>query len=177
MTRTNVFTLLTVLVRCAALVILVNSAVHAVVSMATWIPSIGGEQRPDWTVFGAMALMLGSAAVLWVFADLVARLALARPDGQVFESTLEPQAWQSIAFASIGLWMIVSDGSTALRWLLFRFVMRDTWHSLIEDQQRDFVLGLIGNTIGIAIGIGLLLGSRGLAAALHRIRYGSTLRD
>lgn len=52
-------------------------------------------------------------------------------------------------------------------------VMREQWHELIDDQRRNFEIGLAGDAIGVVVGVALLFGARGLVGLLHRFRYGS----
>jgi hypothetical protein len=172
-TRTNAFTLLTILIRAGALVVVVGFATTSATWLATWLPGLRGEDAAwDWLLLASMALMLLMVGTLWLLADKLARLALARPDGQVFESQLDAGAWQAIAFSTVGLWVAVDHGLGFLRWMVFRFAVRDQWAGFADDQQRDFVLGVIGDIVGVAVGSALLLGARGLVVALHRFRYG-----
>jgi hypothetical protein len=173
MTRTNVYTLLTVLIRAAALLVLVSFAANLVLSIATWMPVSAAEEGVDWMLIGMIVLTLGVSSALWLFADVLARLALARPDGQVFDSDIDAQQWQSIAFSTVGLWALVYYGLGALRSLLFVIAMRNEGEGSLVGQRHDFVAGLVGDAIGSLLGIALLLGARGLVALLHRLRYGS----
>lgn len=177
MTRTNVHTLLTVLIRAAALVIVVGFATTSATWLATWLPALRRDAPgADALLLGSMAVMALAIGTLWLLADKLARLALARPDGQVFESALDAATWQSIAFSTVGLWVFVEHGLSLLRWVFFRIAVRDDWQHFGDGQRRDFVLGAIGDATGVLVGIALLIGARGLVNVVHRIRHGASPR-
>jgi hypothetical protein len=173
MTRTNVHTLLSVLLWTAALVLLVNYMIQVVVMARYWVPDLmEGGQVHELGVL-AVAAPLVVIGVLWLFADIIARLALARPGGAEFESELDAGAWQTIAFSAVGLYFALDHATGVARSLLFRFATRDEWMSLLAEQRRDFVLGVIGDAVGLLAGVALLFGARGLAGLVYRFRYGS----
>lgn len=173
MTRTNVFTLLTVLIRAIALATLVGAIVQLSLSIALWTSPERATITFDPVLIGLVVAALATLCATWVFADVLARLALARPEGQVFDSDIDARQWQTIAFSTVGLWAVVVHGLAAVRTLLFMLVMREQWHELIDDQRRNFEIGLAGDAIGVVIGVALLFGARGLVGLLHRFRYGS----
>lgn len=115
MTRTNVFTLLTVLIRTIALATLVGAIVQLSLSIALWPSPERSTIAFDPVLIGLAVAALAAVCATWVFADVLARLALARPEGQVFDSDIDARQWQAIAFSTVGLWTVVVHGLAALR--------------------------------------------------------------
>jgi hypothetical protein len=112
-------------------------------------------------------------ALAWVFADKIARLALTRPSDHVFESDIDPSTWFGLILAAIGAWHLfdaVLQGSRF--WMQYRIsagmgeVAAEAATSL-KWQFASYVLEAV-------VSVSLILGGRGLAAALHRLRYAGT---
>jgi hypothetical protein len=102
MTRTNAAGILTVLLRAAAvwMVARVAVALPATVSGLATAGFQGDTLRP--VLIGTFTVVL-VAAVVWIFADLLARLALARPGQPPFDSDLSLAHWQELAIGVVGL--------------------------------------------------------------------------
>ncbi|RDZ26955.1 hypothetical protein [Lysobacter silvisoli] len=119
MTRTNAFSLLSVAIRAVALWSLISLLVVGVSRI------FGLRQMVDdggWLLMAGAAFMLalGAVALLWLFADKIARLTLARPQDQSFDSDLEPAVWLGLAISIIGAfgtcstpWSTASTGRCA----------------------------------------------------------------
>ena len=169
MTRTNAAGVLTLLMRAAALWMvarLVMTWPGLILALNEQMDESGSLQ---WMTLGASAVVLLAAAAFWLFADVFARLALARPGQPPFESSLELRQWQELAFSVVGLWFAVS-GATGLatNGLLFLFLrsslsmegyFASQWGQELAYDAVQFVLGLV-----------LLLRARGAVGLLHRLR-------
>lgn len=91
MTKTNVHSLLCVVIRAIA--------VWAMLRLLIGVPStvvVAMRNTPDQgmgsgIVYGLFAVIFVLTVLAWIFADKLARLTLVRPQGQVFESDLD--AW------------------------------------------------------------------------------------
>jgi hypothetical protein len=168
-TRTNVFTLTTVLVRVLALYFLILTAIQFGGQLMLYF--VADWSRNDMVfalAFVAILVLLGG---LWLFADLVARAALARPDGEVFDSTLEAAAWREIGFALLGVWFAMR-GSIDLVVQLFRHwqVNRSLHEYGSEAEAPALIPDAIESILTLAAGIVLLFGARALSRLLQRLR-------
>lgn len=169
MTRTNVFTLTTVLVRVVALFYLLDTGLYlvGVLLMGFTGDWSGGQALFALGYFAAMLLLAG----IWLFADLIARAALARPDGAVFDSTLEPRAWREVGFAVVGVWFAVRGlidlvSQLFSHWQFNRAVAE--YGSAPDNPQ--LAAATFGAAVMLVAGIVLLLGARGLSRVLQRLR-------
>ncbi|MBX3727146.1 MAG: hypothetical protein KF823_14650 [Xanthomonadales bacterium] len=163
--RSNAFSLLVVLVRVGALYLLIAALTRLAPLLWDSVRSHG--MAP--TLIGVLVLLI-IGAVLWLFADVVARAALAGPNEPRFESTLDYGQWQALAFSAIGLWLLV-DGLLDLVW-----VGVEWWRAKLELgahvarlAPQEFA-ALVTNALQAALGIALLLGHRGLVGLLARLR-------
>lgn len=169
MTRTNAAGILTVLMRAVA----VWMAARLVLTWPGLIMSMSQQLGEDnsirWIAIGASVAALGVAGATWVFADVLARLALARPGQPPFESSLELPQWQELAFSVVGLWF-VADAATGLATdgMVFLF-----FRSAAEYQgyfTTQFGRVAIYNGAEFVIGMALLLRARGAVGLLRRLR-------
>ena len=120
---------------------------------------------------GIDAAVLVIAALLWLFADVIAKLGIARPQQALFETDMSFQEWQAILFSAIGLWLLVQGvlqfSHEAAQWFyVHRISEQENVEPIVEGQFAKNV----STTLETAIGVGLLLGGRGLAGLLQRIR-------
>ncbi len=164
-TRSNAFSLLVVLVRAGALYMLVAALTRIA-------PLLWDNVRLEMLgpLLTGVAVLVAVAAVLWLFADLVARAALAGPDAPRIDSTLDYGQWQALAFSLLGLWL-AATGLLDLVWnaVAVWWASRESGagaERLGADQLAAFVAG----ALQVALGIALLLGHRGLVALLARLR-------
>lgn len=164
-TRSNAFSLLVVLVRAGALYMLVA----ALTRMA---PLLWDQVRLEMLgpLLTGVAVLVAVAAVLWLFADVVARAALAGPEEPRFESTLDYGQWQALAFSLLGLWL-AANGLLDLVWngVAAWWASREPG-ARIERLGRTSFAAFVTSALQLAIGIALLLGHRGLAGLLARLR-------
>jgi hypothetical protein len=175
MTRTNAFTLLSMLIRAivlwaaAGLLIGLPAAMYAVRSNQFF-----GTDSNYWPTMLALACIVLLLALAWLFADKIARLALVRPRDQVFESTMEPQAWLGLAISVIGAWYFFGGlkdlGYLLPRWFIYSRapgpVPTEAWEQIIPD--------LFAIIVELVLASIFLLRGTGLARLIQRLRYGES---
>ncbi|MGS1078058.1 hypothetical protein [Pseudoxanthomonas beigongshangi] len=173
MTRTNAYTLLCVAIRAVV--------VWFFCSLLLTLPGLLFSFRHN--EFGDDAIWLGLSAVLlpalvlglaWLFADKLARLALARPQESVFESRIEARTWLGLAFSIIGAYFLFLALRDTVP-LLIQWVMlsRATPGSLmLEGDSGPFLIRALTLLIDAALAAVFLLQGPGLARVVHRWRYG-----
>jgi len=170
MTRTNAAGVLTVLLRAAAVWMIARTAV----SLPTLVSALaGGGFQVDTTrpvVISTLTVVL-VAAVVWIFADLLARLALARPGQPPFESDLPLAHWQELAIGVVGLFEAANGFITLGIGLLLVFLVgREDDIAVAVDMEFLVRQGVVEGIVQLAIGLALLFGARGLAGLVRRLR-------
>ncbi len=166
MTRTNTHTLLTVLVRAVAIWFLFQ-----ILFSLPGLLFLGGEFE-EYAGFRLMALA-GAAivmAVLWLYADLVVRLALARPQSQVFESDLDAQAWQSVFTGAIGIWLAANAVVNLTYLAAERFYFARLAEGIDGTMPSATFADIVATLMQLAAGLALLLGARGISRWVARMR-------
>jgi hypothetical protein len=168
MTRTNAAGILTILLRAAAVWMIARAAVSLPATMAA-LANAGFQADTSRPVLIGTATVVIVAAIVWLFADLLARLALARPGQPPFESDLPLAHWQELAIGVVGLLEAANGLITLSIGLLLAFLVGR------EDDMRvtmDFLVqqGVVEGFVQLAIGLALLFGARGLAAFVRRLR-------
>ncbi|HEY2346103.1 MAG TPA: hypothetical protein VGH80_09490 [Xanthomonadaceae bacterium] len=125
----------------------------------------------DQVAYGGSAFLLAVAALLWLFADLLARVALARPQQVTFESDVPASEWQALAFSAIGLWQSIEALSylsgRIVRLLMLRMATEGNGAIGLPD---DFYGWVAADALRLLLGIGLLFGARGLVGLIRRYR-------
>lgn len=164
-TRSNAFSLLVVLVRAGALYTLIAA-------LTRLAPLLWDNVRLDMlgpTLVG-VTVLVAVGAVLWLFADVVARAALAGPHAPRFESTLDYGQWQALAFSLLGLWL-AANGLLDLVWngVAVWWAGRE-YGARIERMAAHQIAAIVSSALQLALGIALLLGHRGLVGLLARLR-------
>ena len=174
MVRTNAYFLITALIRTYALWLGAQVLIGIPVMFM---------QAKNWGD-GGLGVFLGIdvavllvAALLWLFADVIAKLGIARPQQELFESDMSRQDWQGIFFSTIGLWLLVEGAlqmcHEAAQWVyVHRIAEQENFAPVVEGQFAKNV----STGLETAIGISLLLGGRGLAGLLQRMRGGGSMR-
>jgi len=172
MTRTNAYSVLTVLIRTAALW-MVLTWVRLIPVSLTLTSASGSESHSVAPMLIGLCAAPAIAAVMWLFADVLARLALARPQQVVFDSDVSSAQWQGLAFSVVGLWY-ACDG-------LIRLVRLFSEHLYIVyslHRGSEMSASVIGSTVPGAIfqtllGLALVCGARALVGMIRRFReYG-----
>jgi hypothetical protein len=171
MTRTNTFTLLCVAIRVFALW-LAMGLVLMLPGLAVGMQGMADGGLSPWLLGIPLVAGLLVAAVLWLFAEKLARLALASPDEHVFESDLDASTWLGIGLSLLGAWYFFGaliDGAGLLVRALQVAQMREQFSGM--EAPPGFGSEVAGTSLQALLGIVLLLRGRGLAALLHRLRY------
>lgn len=169
--RSNAHTLLTVFVRVVAIAYFCS----AIVQLPVWYMTIGMDVD-DAALWRALmiatpVITLVVCACLWLFADVLVRWALARPDGATFESSLDATDWQRIGFSAVGAWFAISGLVSLVQlggsWIYMQSV-RDDYPD--TDVRLQLLPDLFASVTQLATGVALLLGARGLVLLLERMR-------
>lgn len=170
MTRTNAYSILCVFTRAFAMWIFVAT----VVAMSTTFHTVSQwDPQNKWTYFLiGNALPMTVAVLVWIFADKLARLALARPQQIVFESDIAASEWQAVAFSVVGLWQAFA-GIVGLTIHLAGMLMA---HAQLQsanasaDWPPQYIGNLVASGVQLLLGLALMFGSRGLVGLIRRYR-------
>jgi hypothetical protein len=172
MTRTNAYTLLCMVIRAVA----VFTAASFVISLPRFVVGLRNQALADGTMTFVVIAMLAVVlivGVLWLFADKIARLALVRPQDQVFESSLEPVAWLGIAISSIGAWNLFAGLTDALYLLTkWQVLSRFEEQGMGDAGLAELVPDGVATIAQILLALVFLLRGPGLSRLFHRLRYG-----
>jgi hypothetical protein len=165
-TKTNVFSLLCVAVRVFAL----WAAVQLVIGVPGLLAVAKQQGTPGLTggLLGVFAVLFLVVGLLWLFADKIAGLALARRQGEVFESDLDATAWFGVGIGTIGAWHLVHALLGGYR-IATRWVVASGMPGF-EDPASTFGWDAAGCVLEAVIAIVLVLRGPGLAGMLQRLR-------
>jgi hypothetical protein len=176
MARTNAFSLLCVIIRVFALWLIIK-LVFQLPSLIVGVDQATLAGMNPWLFAIPLAAGTLLAALLWLFADKFARLALTRPQDHVFESDLDASTWLGLIVAGIGAWYFFAgllDGAS----LGMQAVLYDRYSQEYGrmDLPPDFKVAVARAVLQLVVGAILALGGRGLAALLHKLRYAGLRR-
>lgn len=168
MVKTNGFTLLTLFVRLMALVYLVDATLKT-------IPLAMNHFRADKTLLQQdiyyYLFVLGFFVLLWLFADVLAKFALARKDAELFESSMQPAQWAKLLFAGLGVWHV----SVALMDIAYFFGFLFSLKEILEYDpgwyQKIFLPGVASCVVQLVVGLSLFFGSAGLTRLFQQYRH------
>ena len=169
MTRTNAYSLLCMIIRAVA--------VWSLGKMAISLPGMLVALRETGSGFGAgwflasIGLEVLVIAVLWLFADKLAKLALTRPQDVTFESDMAPATWLGLLLSGIGAWFLFGGVINAL-YLVVRWFMALRTSGYGSAIDPETVAQTAATVLEIALGAAMLLRGRGLSRWIHRLRYG-----
>lgn len=163
-------------------VVAVASRLFAVFLVVSALRTIGSALQAQQEISSITGLVyytlpvvvpyLLAAALLWYFPLTVARKLL--PAMRDSGSPITPGANNiaAIAFSVLGMWMLASAISDGVYWvvLLSGFFSQGTSPAYLSAREKARILGTVAQ---VAIGFYLLFGAKGLAALLHKLRYGS----
>jgi hypothetical protein len=130
------------------------------------------NDAPDfrWTIWIQAALQLAICVALWLFPVTIATALLPSysrpPDPQNPPRLIE---WQTLGVICIGLWALSRAVPDMLYWVTYMsmaFEGDTEFGELSADQKAS----LVATLAQIAIGIWLVLGAKGMAALLFKIR-------
>ena len=158
MTRTNAAGILTVLSRAAALWVVVNTLSSIPMTARALAQSPDGRGG----VIVALGFVMVVAIALWIFADVLAKLALARHDQPPFESDLDLRQWQSLAFSVIGMVNAVGGLVAVGRYVVLRILYGDT-----VDFAANPGVSPAAPMLQLAIGLALVFGANKLAGLVR----------
>jgi hypothetical protein len=169
-TRTNAATVLTTLVRAFAL----WTALASALGVAQWL-ALGDEGRwgEAWPwVAGAYGAVFFLCAAFWLFADLLARAALAGPGQPVFESDLPAAHWEQLAFSTIGAWQaftgLLELGKTGVHWFVLQHDVQEYGPQL--DTGASVAPEVFVALLRVLAGVALVLGAGGIVRVVRRLR-------
>ena len=171
MTRTNAYSILCVMIRAFALWLFASTAFDVPELFMTASRHVTPDQILALTFFST-AFLFAVAALLWIYADKLARLALARPQQITFVSDVSSAEWQTLAFSVIGLWQAVT-GLVLLAYRVFTLFIRhfiEIGSTALPDLASDFYVWVVVECFRIALGVALLFGARGLVGLIRRYR-------
>ena len=166
--RTSLYSILCIVVRLGAIFLAATVIID--------VPTAVGEavnsrySLPPYAMIGFGAAELALAALLWLYPGLLARVAAKDSSRQIFESPLAATDIQTIAFAILGVYFVVS-GLVSLVAVGLRIVM-----ILEVGEDLGHYLRLYGwpwsgrELVRIMLGASLTLGSTGLTGWLRTIR-------
>lgn len=178
MTRTNAYTLLCVVIRAAAVYSLVALIVALPAQLQASAQMPGVERSASWIAAIAVAGLI-VIALLWVYADQLARMTLARPQQQSFESDLAPSVWLGLAISAIGAWHLFAGLIDGVFWAVRILALRGLRNEGYDPARYalDVWPGVVATAMQFALGLICLLRGKGLARWVQRMRYGRDATD
>lgn len=178
MIRTNAFSLLCTAIRAIVIFVLAS----ALVQFPAMFISLRQQAIDSGVVTMSavvMAVVLGLLVLAWLYADKLARLALARPQDAVFDSDIEPRVWLGLAVSIIGAWFLflaLKDGVYLLmRWMMLARANVDVWNT--AEAPQDWIASVVATLFEIGLAIVFLLRGQGIARWVQRMRYGNAAND
>jgi len=119
---------------------------------------------------GMTAVGLLVAATLWLWPGLLAWWAVRRQSGEVFESRIDADQIQYIAFSVLGCWLLIFGLATVLQQGIYLWLLRSSAEADARALPATYWVGLIKSLATMVAGAALMLGSHGLVGLLHRLR-------
>lgn len=168
MTRTNAHTILCMMIRAFAAwaTIELLMSIPAVLTTSPGFEALSTGER----LFSVLAPLF-VIVLMWFFPDYLAKVALARRSGEVFETDIDPKACLAVGLAVVAAVTIIDGIVESTRLLLMHLAF-----SRGEDGFSNYPVGFAAevwtSAIGLLAGLALLLGSRGIASLIFRMRYG-----
>jgi hypothetical protein len=170
MTRTNAYTVFVVLLRAAALWLACGSLL-TLPSLLVRPGDFSGMQDGVWIPLAGVGGLVLLAALVWVFADKLARLVMARPQQPVFESDLPIEQWQMLAFSVVGVWQLVLGLGDLVYFAVRAFVvLRLVPDSGPFELPPDNLASVVASVAQVGIGLVLVVGNGSLVHMLRRWR-------
>jgi len=171
MIRTNAYSILCVFIRTFAMWLFVTTVVALpliFVTASQWDP----QRKWIYFLIGTGISMV-VATLVWIFADKLAKLALARPQQIIFESDIAASEWQTVAFSVVGLWQafagIVGLTIHLAGMLVVQPQMAAAGYPNLWPPK--FVGDVAASCVQLILGLGLMFGSRGLVGLVRRYRH------
>jgi len=166
--KTNGFTLLTLFVRLAALYFFVNGVLKATEHGIKHYKNDEALFQQDVYFF---LVVVAFFVVFWLFADVLAKFALARKDAELFESAMPANEWAKLLFGGLGVWF----GAWALIDLAYYVPYFFNLKAISENDpnwiKNEFIPCMVSTICQLAIGLSLFFGSSGLARLFRQYRH------
>lgn len=167
--KTSLYTVLCIVIRFAAVLMVVEMLVAApgLVVTANGETFHGSAPLVIAVITGALLL----AFLLWLFPGGLARLTTGKSAHQVFESPIGGEELQHIALAVLGTWFAMWGLILLAHELAGAALIAHADDGLFDEARKREIATLIGYAVQILLGIVLMLRARGLSALLYRLRY------
>lgn len=165
--KTTLYTVLCIAIRLGAVLMAVGLLESIPVFL--WSTQHDAQFMVPALVVAAVGLVI--ALVLWLKPGVLAWWAAGRSKGEVFESHIESDQIQYIAFSVLGAWLVVSGLAALLAsamQLLWLHHLADTYPGMVPPS--NVWNSLIRSLVVTVAGVILMLQSRGLVGLLHRLR-------
>jgi hypothetical protein len=168
MVKTNGFTLLTLFVRLMALAYLVDATLKTI---PLAINHFGEDKTLLQQDIYYYLFVLVFFMLIWLFADVLAKFALARKDAELFESSMQPEEWAKLLFAGLGVWNVCVAIMDMAYFSGFLFSLKEILEYDPSWYQKIFLPGVASCIAQLAIGLSLFFGSTGLVRIFQRYRH------
>lgn len=109
--------------------------------------------------------------MIWLFADVLAKFALARKDAELFESSMPPAEWAKLLFAGLGVWHVAVAIMDLFYFLGFLFSLKEILEYDPSWYQKIFLPGVISSSVQLLIGLSLFFGAAGLTRLFQQYRH------
>lgn len=165
--KTTLYTVLCIAIRLGAVLMVVGLLESLPVFL--WGTQHNVQFMIPALVIAALGLVI--ALVLWLKPGVLAWWASSRGKGEIFESHIEADQIQYIAFSVLGAWLVVSGlaalvpSTIQLLWLRH---LADAYPGMVPPS--NTWIGLIRFLVMTVAGVILMLGAHGLVGLLHRLR-------
>lgn len=114
-------------------------------------------------------IQVGVSGILWFFPRTIASKLLPTRDSHQAAPAARLMDWQTLVVVGIGLWVTVRGVFDAIYWAAIYNMMKSPRVG-IADFSPQHKAAMIVTAVELAIGIWLLLGAKGIAAVLFRLR-------
>jgi hypothetical protein len=156
--------MLIVAVRLFAIFVLLGSLGQIALSFSTY-RALG---EATYFVWVWLALQLAVSAWLWLFPATIAAKLL-RPGSVPAQAPTAFSEWRDLCFIAIGMFILCRAIPDLVYWLILAAAIEPGAELTLEQNANGFV-----TLLEVVIGIGLMLGATGIAAAIERLRSAGT---
>lgn len=176
--RTSLYSILCIGIRLAAVLLAVNALLALPAAYATFSRAEWGRNELGW-MLALWTLVMLVALFFWVYPGVIARMAAGKASREVFESPINAEQLQYIAFSVVGLWIFASGliafAQLTVRELLIEHVLSDNSAGLDAAALRTRAISdLVGQALRAVAGSVLMLRARGLVGLLRHVRQSGT---
>lgn len=121
--------------------------------------------EPSSTV-GWLGIQFAISVVLWLFSATFAGMLLRSGGTSVPTATTPFSEWYALSFIAVGVFILARALPDLVYWLILATNTDPHAEPFTLDQKANFV----ATFVEIALGVGLVLGARGMSALLQRLR-------